>query len=146
MLTPVISFDELRTVLPGERARIYWNVDQAGNADGSAPDTSTPAAEVDLWPGIAAAHKHGVTAWGGGAWGGEIRACGQVIEMPRVHFGLMKIGAKSADSIGNEQSGSMIVATQTINSTPTPVARFERSGYAAGQQSFTYMESEQLRQ
>jgi len=142
MLSLDISFDQVRTVVLGERARLLWNVDAVGNASG---DPTTALKDIELFPGATGDPRHGITPHGAGPHGGFRRASNEDLPTPAVHFGRVKVAASAVDARGNAQSGAANVAEVVVNSPPRPARRFERGSFSGGRQMFSFTESRQLK-
>ena len=89
-------------------------------------------------------HDWGETNWSECGWCATMDDPSVSFETQALHFGEVNIGAKARDNAGNCQGDIAELIGMVVNSTPLPVARLTRSAFAAGQQTFTYVESPQL--
>jgi len=130
MLELVLTFSETNIADPRAQVDFFWNVDEAGNAGGDVNEAEPiNDAPIDLFRAVGAGPQWGETPWGTGPWGGQPLTLTARFDTPPVHFGRVKAAAKARDRLGNVQSGGIVVAERTINSTPRAVRRFQRGDW-----------------
>lgn len=145
MLRLSVTFADERTVSGVESADLFWNVDASGLASGAIDDDSPlNGSPILLWPGYTGGPEWGTGAWGTGFWSGESRPPAAQYLTPPVCFGLVRIGGKARDGLGNYQDGAILEAEYMVNSTPLPANRLKRGAYTGGRQAFTFTPSPQI--
>lgn len=132
---------------PAATVDIFANVDGRGIASGSVTATPVNGARVPLFPegSIIDGSEWLNRSWLKSGWLEALSPCSISQPLPPACFGLVKAAALAYDAVGNPQGGAETVVSVFVNSTPMPPAAFVRGAYAAGQQSFTFSESPQLR-
>lgn len=146
MLTLLVTFPTPRVITSAETVDLFTNLDGRGRAAGpineSAPANDSP---LRLFPGQDPGPRWAAGPWGQDTWAGYSGAPAVQFETPPICFGRVRVAGKTRDEVGNYQTGPVAVADRVINSTPTPPARFRPAGYAAGRQTFTFIQSPQLK-